>query len=194
MDSSPIGVYTMTKTSLVENFKHEGKNNSFLRGGDLWRSSFLGNLKPSDKKLGLRKSPTSCFFLVLFSLILSTIPIVVSNNLIFGWNTWMIVALLHNSLTLSLIIQFAHCWHEKKRYLNHIGHPPNVKKTWIPIDLMPINLKWPRVLSFGVFKVENGVKWIMKVMSGMHTILCFQVGRMRGTLIYDNSLSPPTVH
>ena len=58
------GMYTATKTSLVENFKHEWKNdmdanmaNLFFRGV-LWRSSFLGNLKPLDNKLDLQETPT----------------------------------------------------------------------------------------------------------------------------------------
>ena len=35
---------------------------TFLARGVLWRSSFWGNLKPSCKKLGLRKTPTWGFY------------------------------------------------------------------------------------------------------------------------------------
>ena len=65
MSSSPIGVYTTAKTCPVENFKHRWKNDIVtniatfvLLGGVFQKSSFLGNLKPSDKKLDPRKTPT----------------------------------------------------------------------------------------------------------------------------------------
>ena len=65
MGSSLVGVYTMAKTSPVENFNHEWKNNNmianmatFLARVVLCRSSFLSNLKPSYKKLDLQRTPT----------------------------------------------------------------------------------------------------------------------------------------
>ena len=58
-------VYTTAKTCPVENFKHRRKNDIVtniatfvLLGGVFQKSSFLGNLKPSDKKLDPRKTPT----------------------------------------------------------------------------------------------------------------------------------------
>ena len=64
MDFSPTKVYTMAKTSLVKNFKDGWKNDMdanmatrFARGV-LWKSRFLGNLKPLNKKLGLHITPT----------------------------------------------------------------------------------------------------------------------------------------
>ena len=71
--SSPARVYTMAKTSQVENFNHGWKNDlainmatPFARGV-LQRSSFLDNLKPSNKKLGLQTEYTNLrfdFFLI----------------------------------------------------------------------------------------------------------------------------------
>jgi hypothetical protein len=67
MGSSSVGIYIIVvKISMVENFKHGCKNdmvdqhgNTFFRGlGGLWRSSFLGNFNPSDKILGLWRTPT----------------------------------------------------------------------------------------------------------------------------------------
>jgi hypothetical protein len=65
MVTSLVGVYTTTKTSLVE---HGWKNDmvanmtthtSFLLGRRVfWRSNFLGNFKPLDKKLDLQRTPT----------------------------------------------------------------------------------------------------------------------------------------
>ena len=59
MGLSVAGVYTTTKTFTMENFKHGWKNDMaanmatpFARGV-LWRSSFLGRLKPLNKKLDL---------------------------------------------------------------------------------------------------------------------------------------------
>jgi hypothetical protein len=51
-------------TSLIENFNHGWKNDmvanmaTFFARGVLWNSKFLSNLKPSGKKLGLRRFPT----------------------------------------------------------------------------------------------------------------------------------------
>jgi len=59
MGSSPVGVYTLAKTSSMKNSKHERNNDMdvnmatvFVRGV-LWRSSFLVNLKPLNLKLDL---------------------------------------------------------------------------------------------------------------------------------------------
>ena len=61
MGSLPAGVYIMTMTFSVHNFEHEWKNDVvvntvtlFVRGV-LWMSSFLGHLKPLNKKLNLCK-------------------------------------------------------------------------------------------------------------------------------------------
>ena len=57
--SSPSRVYTTTKTSLVESSQTWMKNQQHFLLGNLpggW--SFLGNLKPLDKKLGLWRTPT----------------------------------------------------------------------------------------------------------------------------------------
>jgi hypothetical protein len=60
IDSSPVRGSTTDKTSLVENFKNGCKNDMATIFGReiLRRSSFLGNLKPSNKKLGLPRTPT----------------------------------------------------------------------------------------------------------------------------------------
>jgi hypothetical protein len=57
MSSSLAEVYIMVKTSLMDKFKHKWKKNdmasnmvTLFDSGALWRSSFLGNLKPSDQK------------------------------------------------------------------------------------------------------------------------------------------------
>jgi hypothetical protein len=60
-DSCLVEVYTTVKNPLVENFAYEWKNDMAANvatlswKGVLWRSSFLGNLKASDKKLGLQR-------------------------------------------------------------------------------------------------------------------------------------------
>jgi len=62
--SSLVGVYIANKNSLVENFKHGRKPDivanmaTFLARTFLWRSSFVGNPEPLDKKLGPRGTPT----------------------------------------------------------------------------------------------------------------------------------------
>jgi hypothetical protein len=59
MGSSSIRVYTMGKTSLVEHFKHGWKKDmatnmaTLFARGVMQSPSFLGNLKPSYKKLDL---------------------------------------------------------------------------------------------------------------------------------------------
>ena len=65
ISSSLAGVYTIAKTSLVENFKHELKNDmianmtTFFFAREVPRGlSFLGNFKPSDKKLDFQRTPT----------------------------------------------------------------------------------------------------------------------------------------
>ena len=63
MGSFAIRVYTTVNTSPVENHDNGLRNDmvanmATLRGGVLRRSSFLGNLKPSYKKLGLRRTTT----------------------------------------------------------------------------------------------------------------------------------------
>ena len=62
--SSPAGVYTMAKTSSMENFKNRWKIDvainmaTLFARGVLQRSSFSYNLKPLDKKLDLSRTPT----------------------------------------------------------------------------------------------------------------------------------------
>ena len=74
MGYSHAMVYTTAKTSPVDDFKHGWQNDMatnmailFAKGG-LWRSSFLGNLKPSDKKLGLWRTPTWDIVFIIFSI------------------------------------------------------------------------------------------------------------------------------
>jgi hypothetical protein len=63
-DSCPVEVYTMVKNPPVENFAHGWRSDmaanvaTLFWRGVLRRSSFLGNLKASDKKLGLRRTLT----------------------------------------------------------------------------------------------------------------------------------------
>jgi hypothetical protein len=62
--SCPVEVYTKVKSSLVENFAHGWKNDmaanvaTLFWRGLLRRSIFLGNLKASDKKVGLQRTLT----------------------------------------------------------------------------------------------------------------------------------------
>ena len=56
--TSLVRVYTTTKTSPVEIFKHEYKKWHVLVRGVFRRPSFLNNLKPSYKKLDLWRIPT----------------------------------------------------------------------------------------------------------------------------------------
>ena len=68
------------------------------------RSSFLGNLKASDKKLDLRRTPTwikkkYCLF------IFSGIPSLACNNHVLGWNSWPTGALLHRSVKRPFLIK-----------------------------------------------------------------------------------------
>jgi hypothetical protein len=86
-------VYTTTNTSPVENFKNGWKYDMvanmatlFVRGV-LQRSSLLGNIKPLDKKLGLRKLQLEGFYFLFFP-ILSTISTVASNDLVLSMNSW----------------------------------------------------------------------------------------------------------
>jgi hypothetical protein len=64
MGNPSTGIYTMAKTSSAGTFKHQWKNDMVANmatiyvGRILLRSSFLDNLKPLDKKLGLKKTPT----------------------------------------------------------------------------------------------------------------------------------------
>lgn len=64
MDSSLAEVYTTVKSSLVETFKRRWKYDmainmaTLFAKGVLWRSSVLDNLKPSDEKLDLKRTPT----------------------------------------------------------------------------------------------------------------------------------------
>ena len=62
----------MVRTSLLENFKHESKNDMdanmatlFVRGA-LRRSSFLGNLKPLNLNLTSKELQIETFFELLF--------------------------------------------------------------------------------------------------------------------------------
>ena len=99
--SSPARVYTMAKTSHVENFNGEWMNDvapniatPFARGV-LWRLSFLDNLKPLDKKLGLQRTPYIVF---------PSCPLYQSlPQMTLSWtkNSWLIDALLHRSLNQS---------------------------------------------------------------------------------------------
>ena len=85
MGSSLAGVYTITKTFPVEIFRHEWKNDmdaivaTLFARGLLWRSSFLGNLKPSHKKLDFQRTPTWGNILNYAFTILSNIPTIASN-------------------------------------------------------------------------------------------------------------------
>ena len=103
MNHSSVGVYTASKTFPVDNFKHGWKNDmvvimgAHFANGILHRSSFLGNLKPLDKKLGLHRTPPRSFFDFVFGTISSIVPIVTSNNLVTGWNSWPTGALHHHS-------------------------------------------------------------------------------------------------
>ena len=62
MGSSLAKVYTTSKTSPIENFEHEWKYDmatnmaTLFARGVLRMSSFLGNLKPLDKKLDIWKN------------------------------------------------------------------------------------------------------------------------------------------
>ena len=58
-----VGVYSAIKTFLDENVKYGWTNDlvanmtTFFVRGVFWRMSFLGNLKPLDKKLDLWRTP-----------------------------------------------------------------------------------------------------------------------------------------
>jgi hypothetical protein len=110
MGPSSVGVDTMGKTSLVKNSKHGWKNDTatnmttlFARWV-LWRSSFLGNLNPSHKKLGLMRTPTWGIFLkfVLFHLVRHTNCCL--NILVLSESSWPTSALLHHSLNRPLVL------------------------------------------------------------------------------------------
>ena len=105
MRSSLTWVYTIDKTSLLENFKYGWKHEMvanmatlFVRG-ILWKSHFLGNLKLLEKKLDVQRIPTwgSFFLFSIFFFILSAIPTIALNNLALGWNSWPTNTLLHHS-------------------------------------------------------------------------------------------------
>ena len=91
MDSSLAGVYTTTKTYPVENVKHGWKYDMVVATmakcfakEALQRSSLLGNLELSDKKLGLQRTPTrGIFFYCVFSS-LSAISTIASNTFVLG--------------------------------------------------------------------------------------------------------------
>ena len=94
------------RISPVENFKHERQNNmvvnmaTLFARGILRRSSFLDNLKSSDKQLGLRRTPTWDIFFYCFS-ILDAIPAVASTKLVLDWNSWSTNTLLHHCVNRS---------------------------------------------------------------------------------------------
>ena len=77
MGSSSAKAYTMAKTFPAEYSKHGWKNDmvatmaTLLAMGVLWRSSILGNLKPSDQQPSLQSTPTwgFSFFICLFYLL-----------------------------------------------------------------------------------------------------------------------------
>ena len=105
----PAKVYTTTKTLMVENFKHGCQHNNifFATMGALQRSSFGGNLKPSDKKLDLQKTWNSRHSKKIKNYclsILSVTPTVASNNLVLGWNSWPTGILLHCSWNRRLVL------------------------------------------------------------------------------------------
>jgi hypothetical protein len=64
LESCPVEVYTTIKNLPVENFAHGWNNDmvakmaTFFWRRVVWRSSFLGNLKTLDKKLGLQRTLT----------------------------------------------------------------------------------------------------------------------------------------
>lgn len=68
----------------------------FCARGVLWRSNFLGNLEPLNKKLGLVRTPTRGILIKIS--ILFAIPTFASNNLFLGTNSRSIGAYLHWSL------------------------------------------------------------------------------------------------
>ena len=72
----------------------------FSLWGDLRRQNVLGNLKPSDKKLGLWRIPTWVFFVNICMVFPScfVIPTIASNKHVLDWNFWPTGALLHRSL------------------------------------------------------------------------------------------------
>ena len=78
MGSSLAKVYTLTKISMVENFKHGWKIDMVVNMPTLfakevlWKSSFLGNLKPSNKNLGLRRTLNWGILLMFFQLVCHT--------------------------------------------------------------------------------------------------------------------------
>ena len=72
--SCPVVIYSAPKSPLVENIVHGWKKMTWMptwrtlfRRGVLWRSSFLGNLKASDKKLDLRRTPAWIKYCIVFS-------------------------------------------------------------------------------------------------------------------------------
>ena len=86
MKSPPPGVYTTAKTSPGGEFhawmaKWYGceHNEFFLLGRVIWRSSFLSNFKPSNKKHDLRRNSNLRPF-VIFS-IFSIVPTAASNKI-----------------------------------------------------------------------------------------------------------------
>ena len=100
----PRMISILLTSGLVENFKHEWKNDmvvnmaTFLAWGLLYKSNFLNNLKSSYKKLGLLENSNLRHFFFKKKTILSTILTIASNNLILDCNSWPTGAHLHHSL------------------------------------------------------------------------------------------------
>ena len=80
---------------------HGSQHGNFFARGVLWRSSLCDNLKPANKKLGLRRLATRGHFWIVLS-ILSAIPTIASNTLVLTWYSWPTSAFLHHNLKRSL--------------------------------------------------------------------------------------------
>ena len=88
-----IGVYTTIKIFPMGNFIYGWKKwhgcqhiNIFCKSSST-EVKFLGQLKPSDKKLDMPINSYLRHYFMFIS-ILSIIPAFVSNNLVLGWNSW----------------------------------------------------------------------------------------------------------
>jgi hypothetical protein len=107
MCSSPPEVSTTAKTSPIKNFKHGWQNNTvanmetFYAREVVWRSNFLDNLNVSYKDIGLWRTPTLRFIIIIIIWNPSYppyIPTIASNNLVLGYNSYRPHELLHHYL------------------------------------------------------------------------------------------------
>ena len=79
-------------------------------------------------------------------------------------------------------------WKERMFVNKCTSHPSNIR-SWTPINLLSIHLKWLWVDKLGVFEANSNI-----VKLNLKSNICvltqsFYVGWMRGTLVYDNPLS-----